>query len=367
MVDFAGPEGAASRPYADALLSLIIQSPAVLAVVQAPPGADGLSVRAARDACPIALEARLELGADSARIAWRVFLPPAEEPVDSGSEERDIPNARTLATTFWHGALSSLEAAIADARIPSSFVTIVGEPGTRVAGLGAEIVLPDSGQIDIPLVLPARVVWSAEAEGARSEGGEALVEESGQRILIPRRPPLAAPPWSIEASALGLSFPELAARYDFGKRLFARATLSQYFLGLSLASSSDGGGSSSILSSYGLLQPALGIGCLVSRREAALRAYASLDLFLRIAFIEGESAMLEPVAPWGANLALGADWGRSAALRIFLELGFVVYPGADSELMAASWSGEGMGRATISGKGFYAEFPQPRAGLRVRL
>jgi hypothetical protein len=384
MVELSSSSEAPSA-YADALDSMLIQSASILSVSQAPPGEEPLPIKAEREACPVALRVSLELLPESARIGWKVYLPPREEPVDQGEEERGLPDARALATTFWRGPAAAVEAAAAGAEIPATYVRILGEPGTRVSGIGEEIILPDSGEVEVPLVLPARVVWSAQAEGALPESGAAFVEASGELIEIPRRPLRAARPWSIEAAALGLSFPELSARYDFGRRLFARASFGQYLIGLSLRDADEARGDSSIIASYGLLQPGLGIGCLFSRREAALRLYSSLDFFLRIAFIEGERAMLEPVAPWGCCLALGADWGVTSgvargaasgegpALRIFLELGLVYYPWADAELMKASRSG-GAERAAGGGSGafksqpgWFLEFPQPTIGARIRL
>jgi len=377
LLDFSGPSEELSQGYADSLASALVQSASVLSVSRAPPSEAPMSVRAEREACSAALRVSLELGASSARLGWEVYVPPREEAVDRGEVEKDIPDARSLASSFWIEPLSALEAAVAGASIPSSYVKLVGAPGTRVRGLGAEIVLPDSGEVDIPLVLPAYIVWSAEAEGARKEGGAMLAEESGARIEIPRRAPPGEPRWSIDASALGFSFPELSVRYELGRRTFLRATLTQYFFGLSLQDTQNSSASTedtSIFASYRLLQPGLGFGYLFSNPSSHFRFYSTFDLFLRIAFIEGESAMLEPVAPWGSCLALGSDWGRSQALRLFFELGLVAYPWADRVLMLASWSGKGMGRATMGGNGFikgqpgwFAEFPQPRIGLRIRL
>jgi hypothetical protein len=374
MIEFSGPAGAAGQGYEASLESALIQSPSVLAVLRAPPGDEPLAKKAVREACPVALRVSLELGAESSRLGWETYLPPSEEPVDRGEGERGPPDARSLSTTFWHDPVSALEAAIAEAKTPSSFVRIVAAPGTKLHGIGAELVIPESGEADIPLVLPAYIVWSAEADGARPESGKLLVEESGTLIEIPHRPPKVSSPWSIEVSALGFSFPEISARRELGNRLFARATMSQYFFGLSLQDSSGDTGISPIVASYGLLQPGLGIGYRFSRVDAPFRLYSSLDFFLRLAFIEEEGVMIEPVAPWGCCLAVGSDWGRRPTLRLFLEMGLVLYPWADRVLMLASRSGKGMGRATMGGgglfasqPGWFAEFPQPRIGLRMRL
>lgn len=374
MVAFRGPEGPASADYEKSLEATLIQSPAVLALVRASPGEEDLATRAGRGACPLALELSLGVDAEASHLEWKIYAPPREDPVDEGRTDKGLPDARILSTTFWLEPIAALEGAIASAEIPSSYLRIVAEPGTRVSGIGEDLEIPESGSIDVPLVLPAYLVWSAEAEGARKESGKLLVEESGTSLVIPRRPPRQPSPWSLEASALGLSFPELSARYEIGPRLFLRARFTQYLLGLSLQNSSESLPHPSIIASYSLIEPGIGIGYLISPRSPAFRFYASFDLFARIAFPEGKSIFFDPVAPLGTNLSLGVDWGRGPDARLFLETGVAIYPWAYPGLMLASWSGEGMKRIVFGNAGhvggypgWFAEFPVPRLGLRFRL
>lgn len=374
MAEFLGPEGAASSSYADSFASTLIQSPAVLSVQRASEGEDSLALRAAREACQIAVSLSLSIGTDSSRIEWKIYAPPREEPIDQGSADKDPPDARELSTTFWLESVAALERAVADMDSSASFVTIVGAPGTFVAGIGADVVVPESGSVDVPLVLPAYLVWSAESEGALSEGGAVLVKESGTSLVIPRRPVNDASPWSLDASAFGLAFPEISARYELGKRLFLRATFTQYLVGLALVNWSDPLPAPSILASIALLQPGAGIGFIVSPCASSLRFYSAFDLFARIQVPAGEPISFDSVAPMGTALSLGFDWGRSPDLRLFFEAGIAFYPWAFPGLMLASYNGEGMQRLAFGGTGWFtghpgwfAEFPVPRFGLRIRL
>jgi hypothetical protein len=376
MAEFLGPEGMAGSSYADSFASTLIQSPAVLSVLRASKGEDGLAVRAAREACQVAISLSLSVGTDSYRIEWKIYAPPREEPIDQGSADRDPPDARGLSTTFWLESVAALERAVAAMDSSASFVTIVGAPGTLVAGIGADVVVPESGSVDVPLVLPAYLVWKAASEGALDEGGAVLIQQSGTAIVIPRRPVSLnnASPWSLDASAFGLAFPEISARYELGKRFFLRATFTQYLAGLNLVNWSDPLPAPSILASIALIQPGAGVGFLVSPRASSLRLYSTFDLFARIQVPAGEPVSFDPVAPMGTALSLGFDWGRSPDLRLFFEAGIAFYPWAYPGLMLASYNGEGMQRLAFGGTGWFAghpgwfaEFPVPRFGLRIRL
>jgi hypothetical protein len=374
MVEFIEPEGGTAAPYAESFASALVQSPAVLAVVPATPGEDPLAVRAARSACSLAISLRLASGTDSSRMEWKIYAPPGEDPIDQGAADKGPPELLGLATTFWLEPVSALERAVSAQDRPASFITIVAEPGTLVSGLGEDIVLPESGTIDLPLALPAYLVWSAESKGALRESGATLVKESGTSLVIPRR--LAKPdsPWSLDASLFGFSFPELSARYAIGPRLFLRATFTQYLFGLALTDWKEPPPDPSLLASIGLIQPGLGLGFFFSPPSSSFRLYSTLDLFARIEVPSGEPASFDPVAPMGSALSLGFDWGRSPALRVFFEGGIAIYPWAYPGLMLASSKGANIHRITLGGTGlftghpgWFAELPIPRLGLRIRL
>jgi hypothetical protein len=200
------------------------------------------------------------------------------------------------------------------------------------------------------------------------------VEKSGTSLVIPRRPIKPASPWYMDASAFGLAFPELSGRYELSSRLFLRATFTQYLFGLALVDWSSSSTPPSLFANFGMIQPGMGVGYIFSPPAAPLRLYAAFDLFARIQTPSGESATFDPVAPMGTDLFLGFDWGRSAGVRLFSELGLAFYPWAYPGLMLASSNGLGMQRIAFGGTGWFsghpgwfAEFPVPRIGLRMRL
>jgi len=378
MVELTGLEDRARLPYLDSLEASLIQSPAALAVIQAPKGEGSLEQRAEHEACALAVQVGLSIDAEQLRIEWTIFEPPRQESVAQGAVEKDLPDARALSTGYWLELIDAIEQSAVGLEAPKSFMVVEGQPGTVVSGIGGDIVLPESGQVELALALPAYIVWSATFPGARRERGTRIVTESGTTLVIPRR---ALPPpsrLSIDSALYGLSFPELGLRWDVGRRFYLRAMITQYLAGLALQGeqglqiSKQPAGS--LLTSLDLLQPGLGAGYMFSQEAAKFRLYTSLDLFARLAFPEGRQAMLDPVAPLGTQLALGFDWGERPALRLYAELGVAVYPWAFPGLMMASWSGQGFPRFVGGAAGlfpghpgWFAEFPVPRLGLRIHL
>jgi hypothetical protein len=379
MVEFTEPEGAAAQGtaaevYADSFASSLIQSPSVLAVLRATPGEDSLAVRAARGACRIAISLSLAVGEAGSRLDWKIYSASSEEPIDQGGSDASLPDPRGLSTTFWLEAVSAIERNAASLPAPESFVTIVAAPDTLVSGIGEDLVVPESGSIDLQLVLPAYLVWSAESPGARAESGATLVELSGTRLVIPHRPLKPESRWAVDASVLGFSYPELSARYEIGKRGFLRATLTQYLFGLMLATWSSPSTAPSLIASHRLIQPSLGCGFLLFPPAWPFRLYSALDLFARVQVPLDEPISIDPVAPVGADLSLGFDWGSRPNVRFFFEAGFAFYPWAYPGLMLASSNGQNPNRLTLGGPswfkghpGWFAEFPVPRAGVRIRL
>ncbi len=378
MVDFAGPEGQDPLPYLDSLEASLIQSPMALAVVRAPQGVGSLATRAERSACALAIQLGVTVEGDQARIKWTIYAPPGSEAAGRGSVAKDLPDPQAFSTTFWNEAIEALEAASAGMEEARKFLTLVGRPGTLVSGIGEDILLPESGKVDVPLVMPAYVVWSATAPGARKEGGTRIVKESGSTLVIPFRPELPPSKLSIDTAFYGLAFPELGLRWDISRRFFLKANLGQYLAGLALQGQqgfqSSKTAPASLISSIELVQPGLGGGFVFSAPTAPFRLYASFDLFARIAFPEGKQLMLDPVAPIGSQLAMGFDWGKKPGIRLYFELGAALYPWAYPGLMIASWSGQGMPRLTGGGAGlfnghpgWFVEFPVPRLGLRIHL
>jgi hypothetical protein len=369
LVDFSGqwPE-----KYADSFAAALIQSPSVLSVARVQEGDEDVALLAARENCRVIISLSLSVAARSSRLEWSIRIPWRKECLAKGVAEGPAPDAESLATAFWSEPIAALEGAAASLDRYPSFLTIAAIPGTRIRGIGDDVVVPDSGTIDVPVALPSYIVWSASLRGAADEGGAILVLESGTLIAIPRPAKEEPPAWSVDTSALGFSFPELSLRKEVGERFFLRATFTQYLFGLALEDA--GSPFQSLIASYNLIQPGTGIGVFWTGRSAAFRPYTSLDFFARVQVPSGHAASFDSVAPIGTTLALGFDWGRDPRLRIFGEVGITLYPWTSPVLMEASWNGEGEGRLTFGGAGalpgqpgWFAEFPVPRIGVRIGL
>jgi hypothetical protein len=249
---------------------------------------------------------------------------------------------------------------------------VAGLPGTRVYGLGPVIVIAESGQSVVDLDLPAYVTWRASADGTYPEQGNILVEKSGSLLTIPHQP---LPRWSMDAGAYGFSFGELRCSFSFGNSLFARATLTEFVLGISLSQSDGSGSPAPLCASYGLLQPGLGFGGYFEGAENPLRTYMAVDAFARVAVPEGRAIFIDPVAPLGIEPCFGIEWGRSRSMSLYFEIGGIFYPVAMPALMLASMGdGSTGGRLVFGGlgwfpghPGWFMEFPVPRLGLRFHL
>ena len=86
-----------------------------------------------------------------------------------------------------------------------------------------------------------------------------------------------------------------------------------------------------------------------------------------------QAFFLDPVSPIGLSPLLGVEWGRTANVKLYFEVGGIFYPWTDVELMLASRGTMG-GNLVVSGPGWFpghpgwlAEFPVPRLGLRLYL
>lgn len=366
LIQIAGPSDMSTGPYADSLAAALMRSDAILSVSRASGlGDERLVERARRDACSLILRVELaESGADLA-VRWTVHIVGSAEAPAEGAVVKSRPSEDELASAFWVETVDAAAAAAASLR--PARLAITGLPGTVVEGFGDPILLPKSGSVVIPLALPSRIPWVASAPGRIPERGVFLASADGQRLAIPRRR------WALDVGAYGLAFGELRASYSPSGRFFARASLSQFFFGLSLADSHNDSQPQLVLS-YPLVQAGLGLGFYSAPQIAELRSYLSLDLFARLFFPEGRGIYLDPVAPVGAQPSVGLEWGRGPVVRLYAEIGAVFYPWAMPGLMAASLDGNSAsglifgGKGWISGQpGWFLEVPVARIGARFRL
>ena len=378
LVSLSAPSQSVKR-LADSLDAALAKSPAVLAVVRSPRDRSVSLESFARSAgCRLVLTVEATPGSRGGfGLLYTLKDSGTEGTIGSGILERFPSEDSDLASWFWSEIVAAVE--VASVELPASApaeaalsVTLTGQPGARISGFGEDLVMPDSGELVIPMKLPAYVEWRAVQDGAWDESGTAVLTESSARIAIARRP---FSRWAVETGLWGLAFPELRATWQLEGRYFLRASISQFLAGLSLSSSHGSPSQASIFASYGLIQPGIGAGLQFTDLRSSSRFYASLDLFLRVATPSPQAVFIDPVAPFGLLPAAGFEWGRAGAGRVFIELGMVLYPWANPGLMLASLGGERAGGRLLLGglgafqghPGWFTELPLTRAGLRFYL
>lgn len=352
----------------DSLESALTASSLVSAALRADAGDDDLAAAAALADCPVALDVELSKGELSIRADWSYLYSFARGlTLSSGSFEKAMPKRRDLATSFWIETVRDLEAAAA--ALPLGRVVVAAPPGARIGGFGESLLVPASGELELSMRLPAVVAWKARAPGYLDASGSAFVDAASSRVEIGMLP---APRWTAELALYGLSFPELRASLLLGRRLFARASLSEFLAGLGLQNYDGPPPGRSIIASYPLLQAGLGIGYFLGDPDRLFRGYAALDGFLRLDLPDGEF-FVDPVAPAALNPLVGAEWGLERGAKLFLEFGCAFYPYADPAFMAAS-RGEDGGNLAFGGAwpagdwpGWFFELPIAKLGARLYL
>jgi hypothetical protein len=351
----------------DSLESAIAASPRAIAVLRYEPGEEELALAAAKAGCPVAIDVRAAVSSPGIKVEWR-YLPSGAGGVElgAGSFEKPQPSPGDLVSSFWIELAQDLGPAI-DA-LPEDSVIVKAPAGTRVEGLGEAFVVPEAGEIERPIYLPSFVRWKASSKSYMDAEGALVLEAPAQRLEIAMR---KIPAWTAEASLYGFSFPELRASILLGKRLFARATVTDFFTGLSLQDYDGPPPMPSLFSSYSLLQAGFGIGLFFEDPDRKFRAYSALDAFLRFAAPPHQPIFIDPVAPLGLSPLFGAEWGLDARIKLCVELGGIFYPYALVDRMLASM-GKDKGKLVAYGpgmftdqSGWFLEFPLPRLGLRI--
>jgi hypothetical protein len=354
----------------DSLEAALAASPFAAAVFRQ--GSDGEDpvVSAVHFFCPILLSVHAVGAENRVRIEWH-YVPSAARSIElrGGSFEKAIPNARELASSFWTELVQDLGPAIE--AIPLDRIVVAAPPGARVEGFGDSFVVPKGGEVEVAMSLPVFVRWKASSLSFFDSSGTTLIDAPLSRVELPMR---KLPAWTAELSLYGFSFPEARASILLGKRLFARATITQFLAGLNLQSPYDGPSPEpSMLSSFSLMYAGFGFGTFFEDPDRSLRFYTAVDMLVRLDMPGYRSFFIDPIAPFGISPLIGAEWGRDARAKLFFELGGIFYPSALVDLMLASRSSNGgdlvfYGAGSSPGRpGWFAEFPVPRLGLRVYL
>jgi hypothetical protein len=366
MASFEAPGLPIEGRLRNSLEAALATSDQAAALLRFEPGEEDLVAAASKASCLLALEASAAATEDGISVKWRFLASAGGTELRSGSFDKPEPSARDLVSSFWVELVQDLGPAIE--ALPVDNVIVAGPPGARVSGFGDPFVMPAEGEVQLPMRLPAFIRWKAGSKSYLDASGSLLVEPPKPRIELGMKKP---PSWTAETALYGFSFPEARAALLLGKRLFARATITQFELGLSLQNGGSDPSGSSLFSSFSLIQAGLGFGAYLEDPDHALRFYAAADAFLRFAIPYGESFFIDPVAPLGLYPLIGAEWGKDAKAKLYLEFGGLIYPYARVDYMLAS---RGNSNGTLIGsvlwspggsEGLFWEFPIAALGLRM--
>ncbi|MDX9899323.1 MAG: hypothetical protein RBT62_10400 [Spirochaetia bacterium] len=319
---------------------------------------------AARARCPLAIVVTSQkLDSGDARSTWSMVDSLSGDILAEGAIEGPEPTAWDLAEFWWLPIVGAAETALPTAA--TSFIRVVAAPETRIHGLGEqEILLPDSGVVELELRLPGVYDWRAVLHGSYPESGSFAAMRQGDTLSIQQQPLLT---WSAELGAYMAQFPDIWASWRFADDwLFLRAGLSQFLLGLYLVDYEYDTEKTPAILSLRLIQPGIGFGGYMLPSDASIRPYATLAAGLRLSAPGTERWALDAIAPLCFSAALGAEWRFTFRAAIFLELGATIYPFTDGALMAASKGNDKTG-AWMSdyGEQWFLDIPAIRLGIRV--
>ncbi|PKL24190.1 MAG: hypothetical protein CVV47_10595 [Spirochaetae bacterium HGW-Spirochaetae-3] len=343
------------------------------AILLAPDGVDIVEA-ASKASCALAIEATSEtLPSGDARSSWRVLDPLTGETLSSGVVEGPEPTERDLAEFWWIAVADAAEAALP--RVKKTLVRIEGAPGTRITGqagkdrggLGeTDLVIPEEGFLEVPLRVPGTYPWRATSKGAYPERGYFGALEQGVSLTIPRSPLRR---WTVEAGLYMTQFLDVWGAWRFAEDyLYVRFGLTQFLAGLYLVGEEYGVETPSAIISLPLVQPGIGFGGYFLAPDAYVRPYATGTFFARVLVASWAPLRFDPVAPIGTSGMLGAEWGVTPRVAVFLELGAAFYPFCDGFLMAASAGTDRSGPVgTAFGDGWFLEAPILRFGARLTL
>lgn len=229
------------------------------------------------------------------------------------------------------GAYPPREAVDLPRRDPgSALLTVRALPGTVLSfSGGTKATVGPEGTTELTLAAPAAYELRAEHAGSASVL-RSLFIQSDRELAIKQKP---ASRFAVDASVL-ICWPGLAVSFfPIPERVFVRAGLTTYLVGLVLQS--DQVFSSDPLTNFDILG-----GLYVSPAYAAVRLYAGGGGFLRFVHAPGWPMRLEPLAPAGVQLALGAETPIGTSARFFAEYEPMLYGTATPQLLRSTQRSE---------------------------
>jgi hypothetical protein len=197
LVTLSGQDaGAVADAYAS-LSTGLASSPLVLAVYVSGQAAseDGQSIEAM---CRLFIDLRLTRTEEGETASWGIGSRVDGNELIRGEAVRSSSSPAWSDASFWQPLVDAIPEALA--AIPADTIIVRAKAGTEVSGIGVDFSMPPSGEIELPVDIPALYSWNARIPGAYPESGSAYVKEGGTSLDIPYRPLTPAKRWSIDSS-----------------------------------------------------------------------------------------------------------------------------------------------------------------------
>ncbi|MCX7025752.1 MAG: hypothetical protein NT080_14230 [Spirochaetes bacterium] len=277
------------------------------------------------------------------------------------------PTTGSIVDFFWLGAVATLAEATRLA-VPDEYITVLALPGSVVSGLTPKAVLVgDSGELIVPVIVPKPYNLVVEAKGYLPAKLRLLVDRPGMEVVVDQRP---LPRFDFECALYQVQFPDFKFRYWIPHtRFFASAGFEQFLAGFLLVE--DRGETATpappLWSGIPLVQPGIGGGMDLTPAGFPFECLVGADVFTRVFFPEWSGVALDPAATLGIRLYASAAQRLSGNALFFAQLGSIVYPIFDRDLILASKNSDSGPEFSVLAGPVFMEFMSFRCGLRWEL
>ena len=212
----------------------------------------------------------------------------------------------------------------------SALLAVRALPGTTVSlSGGVKATVGPDGRAELTIPVPAAYTLRAALRGS-STVGRPLYLQADRELAIQQEP---VPRFALDVSAL-LTWPGFAVSFfPVPERVFVRAGLTTYLLGLTFSSEA-------IISSDPLTNLDLLAGVYMSPAYSALRAYAGVGGFVRFVHAPGWPVHLDTLSPAGLQAAFGLETPIGGSARFFAEYEPMLYATQVPDLLRSTQRSE---------------------------
>lgn len=254
----------------------------------------------------------------------------------SGSYSYPVPGFRDMKDLFWYDVAQAVREYLPE-RSEERALRVQALPGTRLTGIPGRrtIKVGPSGAVRFPGAGGGMLTLRAEKPGYYPEElivrpGEGLTEisfhqERGAKALFDV--------YTWNAQFFGAEF----GVYTLPGEVFLKTGITSYLLGLYLPDEYDT--YDSLIISLSLLQFHIKVGCYLTDADALVRLYGTAGVFSRI-ILSSAYVGVDTIAPFGFQPAIGLEFSRLGAGKLFFEYAPTLYVGEKAGMLADTSSSE---------------------------